>query len=141
MNVLFFLTPKHDVAYISDTSSVRQALEKMEHHGYTAIPILDSNGKYIGILTEGDLLRAIKNDYNMDLKTAEQITIASLKRQNRFSESVTLNTNIEDLIETSLNQNFVPVTTEDGIFMGIVTRKAIIKYFYEKHNECAEKAI
>ena len=45
MNVLFFLTPKNKISYISDKATVRQAIEKMEHHGYTAMPILDENGK------------------------------------------------------------------------------------------------
>ena len=30
MNILFFLTPKSDVAYISEDDTLRQALEKME---------------------------------------------------------------------------------------------------------------
>ena len=31
MNILFFLTPKIDVAYIYDNYSLRQVLEKMEY--------------------------------------------------------------------------------------------------------------
>ena len=40
MNILFFLTPKSDVAYISEDDTLRQALEKMEHHKYSAVPIV-----------------------------------------------------------------------------------------------------
>ena len=56
MNILFFLTPKEDVAHVEETDTMRQVLEKMEHHGYTAIPLLGVEGKYIGTITEGDLL-------------------------------------------------------------------------------------
>lgn len=38
MNILFFLTPKEDVAHVDEDDTMRQVLEKMEHHGYTAIP-------------------------------------------------------------------------------------------------------
>ena len=38
MNIMFFLTPKSNVAYIYDDYSLRQALEKMEYHRYSAIP-------------------------------------------------------------------------------------------------------
>ncbi len=131
MNVLFFLTPKNKVAYISDKATVRQALEKMEHHGYTAIPILDDEGRYRGTITEGDLLWYIKDNYDMSLKDAEEDSIQALTRQNRIAESVNLNSQLEDLIHIVLRQNFVPVTTEDGIFMGIVTRKTVIDYFYK----------
>ena len=61
MNILFFLTPKNDVAYIYDNDTLRQTLEKMEYHRYMAIPIIDhDNGKYVGTITEGDLLWDIK---------------------------------------------------------------------------------
>ena len=55
MNILFFLTPKSEVAYLYDDQTLRQALEIMEHHRYTAIPMISRLGKYIGTITEGDL--------------------------------------------------------------------------------------
>ena len=39
MNVLFSLTPKSEVAYLYDDYSLRQALEKMEHYRYSAVPV------------------------------------------------------------------------------------------------------
>lgn len=135
MNILFFLTPKNELAYIYENSTLRQALEKMEHHSYTAVPIIDSNGRYKGTLTEGDLLWTIKNKYNMSLKETENVTVSSIKTNKREIKSVTINTDIEDLINSAMNQNFVPVTTDDGIFIGIVTRRAIIEYFYKKYRE------
>ena len=56
MNVLFFLTPKSEVAYIEADVTLRQALEKLEANGYSALPIVDKRGKYVGSVTEGDLL-------------------------------------------------------------------------------------
>ena len=38
MNILFFLTPKSEVAYINDDDTLRQALETMEFHKYAAVP-------------------------------------------------------------------------------------------------------
>ena len=75
MNILFFLTPKSEVAYIYDTDSLRQALEKMENHRYSAIPIIGKeDGRYIGTLTEGDLLWNIKDCEDLSLKDAEEIS-------------------------------------------------------------------
>ena len=45
MNILFFLTPKSEVAYISEEDTLRQALEKMEYHKYSAIPIISRTGR------------------------------------------------------------------------------------------------
>ena len=39
MNILFFLKPKAEVAYLYEEFSMRQGLEKLERSGYTAIQI------------------------------------------------------------------------------------------------------
>ena len=41
MNILRFVIPKSLVTYISDDNTVRQALEKMSYHRYTAISVID----------------------------------------------------------------------------------------------------
>lgn len=51
MNILFFLTPKNEVAYVENDDTLRQVLEKIEYHKYTAIPMLNKNGKYVGTVT------------------------------------------------------------------------------------------
>ena len=131
MNILLFLTPKNDVAYLYDDFTMRQALEKMEHHRYSAIPVISRNGSYSGTITEGDLLWAIKNRFALDLRQAENYPIADVPRRTRY-QPVRIDTNMEDLIEKSLNQNFIPVVDDRGVFIGIVKRKAIIQYCYER---------
>lgn len=131
MNILFFLTPKDKVAYIYDTFSLRQAMEKMEYHKYSAIPILDSENRYSGTITEGDLLWAIKNDLTLNLAAAEEYPISKVSRR-MDNQPININMNMEDLVGISLKQNFVPVTDDRNIFIGIVTRSDILKYFYSK---------
>ena len=48
MNVAFFLIPKSRVAYLTEGSSFRQGMEKLHRYGYTAIPVIDKNGVYVG---------------------------------------------------------------------------------------------
>lgn len=132
MNILFFLTPKSEVAYIYDTDTLRQALEKMENHRYSAIPIIGKeDGRYIGTLTEGDLLWNIKDCENLSLTGAEEISIMEVKR-NRDNEPVDVDVNMEDLINKSMNQNFVPVIDGGKCFIGIIKRKDIIQYLSTK---------
>ena len=134
MNILFFLTPKSNVAYIHEDDSIRQAMEKMEYHKYSAVPILARNGAYIGTITEGDLLWGIKNEYHLNLKEAEGIPVTALKRKMDYLP-VSVKSNMEDLVDRALNQNFVPVVDDRGLFIGIVTRKDIIRYYYKKDQE------
>ena len=132
MNILFFLTPKSEVAYINDDDTLRQALETMEFHKYAAVPIVNRQGRYIGTLTEGDLLWGIKNKYDLSLRDAERIRITEIPRRSD-NKPVLADSDMEDLIDKALNQNFVPVLDDQKNFIGIITRKDIIKYL------CKEK--
>ncbi len=131
MNILFFLTPKSEVAFIYDNESLRQALEKMEHHKFSALPMINRQGKYIGTITEGDMLWGIKNQYSLNLKEAENIPVTTITRR-LDNRPVSADAAMEDLIDKALNQNFVPVVDDQKNFIGIITRKDIIKYFYHK---------
>ena len=135
MNVLFFLTPKSKVAYIYDDFTLRQTLEKMEYHRYSAVPLLTREGKYVGTITEGDLLWSIKNKYSLNFKEAESTPIMETPRR-MDNLPVTADTEVEDLMIKALNQNFVPVTDDRGMFIGIVTRKDIMRYFAEQMRNC-----
>ena len=127
MNILFFLTPKEDVAYIYDTYSLRQVLEKMEYHKYSCIPIITERGKYAGTITEGDLLWGLKNRGQLDLKKAEEEPIVSFKRRNDYAP-IRVDSNMENLLEKAMQQNFVPVVDDQKNFIGIVTRRDIMQY-------------
>lgn len=127
MNILFFLTPKANCAYLNEDDSLRQALERMELSGYAALPILSKNGTYCGSLTEGDLLWALKNLCVMDMKQTEAHNIMEIQHR-RDNTPVSVTTKIEDLLTTAMEQNFVPVIDDRNAFIGIVTRKAILKY-------------
>ena len=129
MNILFFLTPKCDVAYVKEEDSLRNTLEKMEFHRYSAIPVLSEDGKFAGTLTEGDLLWEIKNQLNLDLKEAEKVLVKDIPMRKHF-EAVGINSSMEGLVARSLTQNFVPVVDDLGHFIGIVKRRDLMDYLY-----------
>ena len=130
-NILFFLTPKAMCAYLYDDYTIRQALEKMEAAGYAAIPILNRRGEYRGTLTEGDLLWAMKNMCYMDMRQAEARRIMEIPRR-KDNVPVRVTTSMHELVERASNQNFVPVVDDKDAFIGLITRKAIIRYCQEK---------
>ena len=131
MNLLFFLTPKQDVLYIYEDFTLRQTLEKWSNQRYATIPVLKRNGEYVGSITEGDILWGMKNLHGLDLEASEDVPISSFPRRRDY-KAVTVTTSMDQLIEAAMNQNFVPVVDDRGIFIGIVRRQAIIRYCYEK---------
>lgn len=133
MNILFFLTPKSDVAYIFEDETLRQTVEKMEHRKFSCIPILNKEGQYTGTISEGDLLWGIKllNINSTDLKEMENVSIMAIPRRATY-KPVHADADMEDLLDRAINQNYVPVIDDKGSFIGIITRKEIIKYCYKE---------
>ena len=139
MNILFFLTPKSDVAYIFEDETLRQTVEKMEHRKFSCIPILNKEGKYAGTISEGDLLWGIKrlNINITDLKQMEDVSIMAIPRRATY-KPVHADADMEDLLDRAINQNYVPVIDDKGSFIGIITRKEIIKYCYKEMKELSD---
>ena len=127
MNIAFFLTPKSEIVYASVDSTMRQVLEKMEYHTYTAIPLIDEDGKYVGSIREGDLLWKLKNTPGLTIEGTNRVSIKDVKRHS-ISDTVSVNSNIMDLVSLIKTQNFVAVVDDDGIFIGIIKRSDIINY-------------
>ena len=130
-NILFFLLPKAMCTYLYDDYTIRQALEKMEVANYSALPILNRRGEYRGALTEGDVLWAMKNMCYMDMRQAEARRIMEITRR-KDNIPVRVTTSMHELVERAYHQNFVPVVDDKDAFIGIVTRRSIIKYCQEK---------
>lgn len=131
MNIAFFLTPKSEVIYATLNTTLGQVLELMENETHTAIPVIDDKGKYVGTLTEGDLLWKIKNTPGLNFQNSQKILLKEIPRK-MCNKSVFIDSNIEDLLKLSVNQNFVPVVDDNRIFIGIIKRSDIINYFYDE---------
>lgn len=134
MNILFCLTPKEKVAHVHNDNTLRQVVEKLEHHGYSAIPLLDNEGKYIGTITEGDLLWYMHANNFPSLKDMEEVPITSIERR-RDNSPITITETMDGLFDKVTNQNFVPVVDDNNVFIGIITRKDVILYLANKIKE------
>ena len=135
MNIAYFLLPKNRVAYLYDDYTFRQGLEKMRHHGYTAIPVISRDGKYVGTVSEGDFLWRLLSDKpdsqrTCSMKDLELLSVRDILRETQYLP-VRITVSMEELLSSAMNQNFIPVVDDTGSFIGIVTRKDIIRYFAE----------
>lgn len=141
MNVLFFLLPKGNCTYIYDDFTIRQALERMEQTRFGSIPILKRSGEYVGTITEGDLLWAIKNNYMMNMKDAESRPVMEVARRKDY-HPVTVTTNPRELLSMAVDQNFVPMVDDKDSFIGIVTRQKIMQYCLDQYlRECQPEPV
>lgn len=125
---------------MEETDTLRQALEKMEHHGYAAVPLLSTEGKYLGTLTDGDVLWGLKKLNFPSLYQMEEIPVMQVNRS-RDNKPVHVDVDMEGLLEKVSAQNFVPVIDDEKIFIGIITRRDVILYLAKQCRSREESAV
>ena len=132
LNIAYFLLPKSDVAYLYDDHTFRQGLEKMRRNGYASIPVISRSGKYVGTVSEGDFLWHLleSNPENLtvhSMKDMEQLHIRDILRPDTYLP-VRITVTMDQLLESAMHQNFIPVIDDLDNFIGIVTRPTILRY-------------
>ena len=78
MNIAYFLLPKSRIAYLYDDFTFRQGLEKMRNRGYTAIPVITRDGRYVGTVSEGDFLWRLLDTDDPSMKKAEELRVRDI---------------------------------------------------------------
>lgn len=138
MNIFFFLKPKQEVCFLKKSFTVRQGIEKLRQYGFSAVPVLDEEGKYCGAVSDGDFLRVVLE--HPERKEWEQIPLTDLmEHSNSKWEAVDSAADGKELLKLATSQNFVPVVDDRGMFIGIVTRQDVIRYFAREYIEQREK--
>ena len=131
MNIAFFLTPKSEVSFLYSDYTVRQGLEKMKQYGFSAVPVIDRDGKYITTVGEGDFLWYIIKD---GAEKIEDTPLTAILRKDK-NPPAPITASSKDLINRALDQNFIPVIDDDQIFIGIVRRRDLIRNFAYSVND------
>lgn len=130
MNIFDFFTPKSLTFYLYEDSTIRQAIEKFDKHKFSVIPIIDKQGKYLTSISEGDILRYIKNDANFDIRRAEHTPVMDIDKYRAY-RALDLSVPTSEILALALEQNFVPLVDDQNAYIGILKRKAILEYLLE----------
>lgn len=133
-NIIFFLTAKAFVAFLDESCTLRQGLEKMKHHGYTAMPVVAKDGTYVGTVSEGDFLWHVLDRELYSMESRERVPLSDVLRPG-WNPAVSIRAPMDEMLLRSMDQNFVPVVDDRGKFIGIITRRNIIKHYYEAEQE------
>lgn len=133
-NIFSMLKCKGNLAFLYDNLTIRQGLEKIKAHKYTAIPVISAEGDYIGTVSEGDFLWYITEN-KADLNTLLSEPISKIIRRG-FNPAAEIDVSFSELLLRAANQNFIPLVDSRNKFIGIITRRDIINYLKE-HSDLA----
>lgn len=124
MNIFGILMPKATITYLNAHDTLDTAVEFMMASGYTAVPVIDDAGKYVGMVSEGDFLRIVMAHGREHLADR---TVGEIMHKDE--EDYVLNTvGREEIMKRILDRNFLSVIDDRNCFIGIITRKSILQY-------------
>ena len=130
MNILRFMIPKSLSVFIDDGSTVRQGTEKMRYHRYVAIPILDSEGRYVGTLRNDDVLNYFLVNKDLTRRDLERTSVMAVA--DTSCKPLSHDASLESLFEEVREHNFVPVVDDRGCFIGIILRREVVNYLWNR---------
>lgn len=120
-----FLIEAENVATVLYTHPLEHALLVLTNVGYSKIPVLDSEDHLVGLLSLADIMRAISGLTGFDMSLLESLTVADVMEVN--VTTIHQNEGLEVLLRRLVNESFLPYVTAENVFLGIYTRKAILK--------------
>jgi CBS domain-containing protein len=126
MNMLFLLQPKSDVALLQNTTSVADALDPFAEFRFSAVPVTTADGNYFGTVTASDFLNFVLSG-----KSPNEFLVGDILDRKK-NPPVRITAKLGDHLLMVMDQNFVPVVDDRGFFCGIVTRRRIMKYYYDR---------
>jgi CBS-domain-containing membrane protein len=133
MNIQAFLKPFHEIIYVYDDHPLGEALKIMTEHRFQTIPIITRDQKYVGTLAEGDFLHFILEKDNFhEIEKLNEFVVNDVKRHRDY-EPLNIDSLMATLLAKAADENFVPIIDQNDIFIGIITRKTLLNYFFE-HN-------
>ena len=133
MNIFRFVIPKSLVEYTTADSTVRQGFEKMRFHRYVAIPVLDGEGKYIGMLRNDDVLQFFLTVESFNVKRAEKTLVGDIIDPS-YSKPLYHHSTMEELLELVKEHNSVPVVDDRGCFIGLVLRRDVMNFLLKYYD-------
>lgn len=124
MNLFNLMSMKSQTTYVKASVSIPTALEIMRNSGFSAIAVLDDDGRYIGIATEADFLYSMVDGKDVDAD-GHPLRVEAIADT---VKPATIDSDIIDVVNRAINENFVPIVDGRDMFIGLVTRKKVINY-------------
>ena len=113
---------------------VGSAIErKFRSCGYTALPVINRDGIYVGTVSEGDFMRTMLDNHLYSVEAQEDYVIADLIRKG-WNPPLRVTAPMDELLLQVMEQNFLPIVDDRGCFAGIITRRDIISWFCKQNN-------
>ncbi|MEG0255663.1 MAG: cyclic-di-AMP-binding protein CbpB [Vagococcus sp.] len=114
-----------NVATLTDTNNLEHALLVLTNIGYSKIPVLNKEQQLVGLISLSNVVSEMFDTESINPDRLSNILVSDVMEKN--IKSIMVPFNIEKILNYLVDTNFIPVVNEKNEFLGIVTRKEILK--------------
>ena len=92
---------------------------------FSGMPVTDGEGRVIGVVTEIDLLKQIREGKDLEKLTADDI-------MTKDPVTVDITASLGDILNIMIEKNVIRIpVTEGGLLVGVIARRDILRYYFQ----------
>ncbi|MGT2906774.1 cyclic-di-AMP-binding protein CbpB [Streptococcus dentiloxodontae] len=119
-----YLIPAEDLVIFIDTHNADHVLLLLTSNGYSRVPVITKDKAYVGTISISDIINYQEEN---NLQDWEMASLDISHAVNGKIETVSESASLTEVMHKLVDNPFLPVLTEEGVFVGIITRKSILK--------------
>ena len=119
-----FLTPAKNLAVLIDTHNADHATLLLSQMTYTRVPVVTDEKQFVGTIGLRDIM-AYQMEHDLSQEIMADIDIIHMTRKD--VAVVAPDFTITEVLHKLVDESFLPVVDENGIFFFFFTRKSILK--------------
>ena len=106
-------------------SSIKPCVTRFIESRLFKIPVLDSEDHLVGLISLSNVVERMMDLTGFSMDNLEGLTAADVMEVN--VACIKEDGELEDMLHLLVDQAFLPIVNEENIFVGIITRKEILK--------------
>ena len=118
-----FLTPADKLAVIIDSHNMDHAKLLLSHMSYSRVPVVTEDNRFVGTIGLNEIIQYQAEHELTDEELQQDISLIA----KRDVATVKENYELADVLRKLIDESFLPVLGENDAFLGIITRKSILK--------------
>ena len=119
-----FLTPAENLAVLIDSHNADHAILLLSQMTYTRVPVVTDKKEFVGTIGLRDIF-AYQMEQGLSQEVMADTDIVHMTKKD--VAVVAPDYTLTDVLHKLVDESFLPVVDEEGIFQGIITRKSILK--------------
>ncbi|HEQ2284016.1 TPA: CBS domain-containing protein [Streptococcus pyogenes] len=119
-----YLIPEQDLAIFIDTHNADHVMLLLVSNGFSRVPVITREKKYVGTISISDIMMYQSKRQLTDWEMS-QTDIGEMV--NTKIETISITSSLTEIMHKLIDFPFLPVVDRANRFIGIITRKSILK--------------